>query len=192
MSIRHSLLALLDPGPRFGLQLKQQFEARTGAVWPLNVGQVYTTLQRLERDGLVEAEVPGGAAQRLYRISEPGRAELRAWLASPPASDPPGREELVIKVVLALSVDGVEVRDVIQAHRRPLVEALQGLTRLKSTAGTDELGWLLVVDSLIFKTEAQLRWLDVCEARLAAGGPRPAPSAGTDSAPADRAQELAR
>ena len=50
MSIRHALLALLSEGPKYGLQLRQEFEAGTGEVWPLNVGQVYTTLQRLERD----------------------------------------------------------------------------------------------------------------------------------------------
>src|SRR6202012_3215532 len=55
MSVRHALLALLSEGPKYGLQLRQEFVARTGEVWPLNVGQVYTTLQRLERDGLVES-----------------------------------------------------------------------------------------------------------------------------------------
>ncbi len=56
VSVRHALLALLSEGPKYGLQLREEFEARTGEVWPLNVGQVYTTLQRLERDGLVESD----------------------------------------------------------------------------------------------------------------------------------------
>ena len=59
MSIRHGLLALLAQEPMYGAQLRSEFESRTGGTWPLNVGQVYTTLSRLERDGLVEAA--GGA-----------------------------------------------------------------------------------------------------------------------------------
>ena len=50
MSVRHALLALLSEGPKYGLQLREEFEARTGEVWPLNVGQVYQTLQRLAPD----------------------------------------------------------------------------------------------------------------------------------------------
>ncbi len=56
MSVRHALLALLSEGPKYGRRLRQEFEVRTGEMWPLNVGQVYTTLQRLERDGLVESD----------------------------------------------------------------------------------------------------------------------------------------
>src|SRR6476620_1199679 len=83
MSIRHGLLALLERGPRYGYQLRTEFESRTGSTWPLNVGQVYTTVPRLERDGLV---VPAGedeAGCALYAITEDGRDELRQWFASP-------------------------------------------------------------------------------------------------------------
>src|SRR3954462_13754655 len=110
MSVRHALLALLSEGPKYGLQLRQEFEERTGEVWPLNVGQVYTTVQRLERDGLVEsddAEEPG--PQKTFRISEEGRAEPPAWLSPPPADEIPPRDELVIKVLIALRLPGVEV-----------------------------------------------------------------------------------
>ena len=69
MSVRHALLALLSDGPKYGLQLRQEFEDRTGEVWPLNVGQVYTTLQRLERDGLVESDGEGEGPQKAYRIT---------------------------------------------------------------------------------------------------------------------------
>src|ERR1700761_5255868 len=67
MSVRHALLALLSEGPKYGLQLRHEFETRTGEVWPLNVGQVYTTLQRLERDGLVEAEGDGDGPQKRFQ-----------------------------------------------------------------------------------------------------------------------------
>ena len=84
MSVRHALLALLSDGPKYGLQLRQEFEDRTGEVWPLNVGQVYTTLQRLERDGLVESDGDGDEGpQRGFRITTEGAAELATWRVSP-------------------------------------------------------------------------------------------------------------
>ena len=85
MSVRHALLALLSEGPKYGLQLRQEFESRTGEVWPLNVGQVYTTLQRLERDGLVESDDPeGDGPQKGFRITPAGGRELAEWLRTPP------------------------------------------------------------------------------------------------------------
>ena len=91
MSVRHALLALLSEGPKYGMQLRQEFEARTGEVWPLNVGQVYTTLQRLERDGLVESDNDAEAsAQKAFRLTGTGAAELNNWLRTPPdLSSPP-------------------------------------------------------------------------------------------------------
>ena len=85
MSVRHALLALLSEGPKYGLQLRQEFEARTGEVWPLNVGQVYTTLQRLERDGLVESDdADGDGPQKRFRITAAGRRGAHDWLRTPP------------------------------------------------------------------------------------------------------------
>ena len=90
MSVPHALLALLSDGPKFGLRLQNEFESRTGNVWPLNVGQVYTTLQRLERDGLVETD--DGESERSrkrYRITSTGERELNEWLRTPPDLVPP-------------------------------------------------------------------------------------------------------
>src|SRR5580692_7022574 len=103
MSVRPALLALLSERPKYGLQLRQEFEARTGDVWPLNVGQVYTTLQRLERDGLIESDddVDEGP-QKSYRITSDGEAELTVWLRTPPDLSQPPRDELVIKVLVAM------------------------------------------------------------------------------------------
>ena len=84
MSVRHALLALLSEGPKYGLQLRQEFEARTGEVWPLNVGQVYTTLQRLERDGLVESDDSAEEGpQKGFHITQEGADELRPVAADP-------------------------------------------------------------------------------------------------------------
>src|ERR1700747_3735225 len=102
MSVRHALLALLSDGPKYGMQLRDEYEATTGDIWPLNAGQVYTTLQRLDRDGLVGSE---GAAEddrqnrsRIPPGGEPGRAE---WLGPPPGPATPPRDELVTKVLVA-------------------------------------------------------------------------------------------
>src|SRR5881392_1945283 len=148
MSVRHALLALLSEGPKYGLQLRQEFEARTGEVWPLNVGQVYTTLQRLERDGLVESEGEDEVGpQKSYRITGAGAAELREWLRTPPDLSSPPRDELVIKVLVAVRVPGVDVQEVIQAHRRHLVELMQEWTRIKRDTGMSDLSVALVVDA---------------------------------------------
>src|SRR5262249_22790634 len=104
------MLALLSEGPKYGLQLREEFEARTGDVWPLNVGQVDTTLQRLERHGLVESDSdsPDGP-QKAYRITGDGEQELDTWLRTPPDLSSPPRDELVMKVLMALRVPNARV-----------------------------------------------------------------------------------
>ena len=165
MSIRHGLLALLSRGPRYGYQLRVEFEASTGATWPLNIGQVYTTLARMERDGLVE---PGGADEQgraVYTVTEAGRAELGRWFSTPVDQTDRPRDELVIKLAMAVAAGDVDVPAVILAQRTATMRALQELTRAKR-ANTEGLGQRLVLDSLIFQAEAEQRWLDHCEAVL--------------------------
>ncbi|MEP7056082.1 MAG: helix-turn-helix transcriptional regulator [Actinomycetota bacterium] len=165
MSVRHALLALLSEGPKYGLQLRQEFEERTGDVWPLNVGQVYTTLQRLERDELVVSEGAEGP-QKAYRITPEGGRELDTWLRTPPDLGTPPRDELVIKVLVALRLPGVDIDDLLQVHRRYLVEMMQHFTHLKSDASPDDIGLALVVDAELFRLEAVVRWLDATGSRL--------------------------
>lgn len=195
MSIRHGLLALLERGPRYGYQLRTEFESRTGSTWPLNVGQVYTTLARLERDGLV---VPAGedeAGHSLYAITEGGHEELRRWFASPVDRANPPRNELAIKLAMAVGSPEVDIRAVIQAQRVHTIKAMQDYTRLKAQAleattkgesapDRQDVGWQLVLDQLIFQAEAEARWLDHCETRLvrlAAAAPAPDPDPAPDS-----------
>ena len=167
MVIRHALLALLSEGPKHGFQLAQEFEARTGEVWPLNTGQVYTTLQRLERDELVESDdTADSGAQNRYRITESGRAELDAWLHSPPDTGSPPRDELVIKVLVALRVPDVDVSELTQTYRRHVIEAMHQYTRLKEDAHEDDTSLLLVADAEIYRLDAVVRWLDAAEARI--------------------------
>jgi len=186
MSVRHALLALLSEGPKYGLQLRHEFEERTGEVWPLNVGQVYTTLQRLERDGFIESESDEDASpQKSFRITTEGAVELNTWLRTPPDLSSPPRDELVIKVLVAIRVPGVDIRDVIQTHRRHVVELMQEWTRVKRDAGAGELSLALVVDAELFRLDSVIRWLDAADARLrrapkaqasTAQPPRPKPS----------------
>ena len=171
MSVRHALLALLSEGPKYGLQLREEFEANTGQVWPLNVGQVYTTLQRLERDGLVTATgggEPGGepGPQKAYRITEAGSDELAQWLRVPPDLSVPPRDDLVMKVLIAVRVPGTDVSEIVQAHRRYLVQLMQEWTRLKEDDNGRDVAFSLVVDSELFRIDSVVRWLDAAEARL--------------------------
>ena len=174
MSVRHALLALLSEGPKYGLQLREEFETRTGEVWPLNVGQVYTTLQRLERDGLVESDdtAPDGP-QNIFRITADGGRELAAWLRTPPDVASPPRDELVMKVLVALHVPGVNVHDVIQVHRRYLVQLMQQWTRIKETEAATDLHLALVVDAELFRLDAVARWLDAADGRIRRAALRP-------------------
>ena len=167
MSVRHSLLALLSEGPTHGYGLKTEFEAATGEVWPLNVGQVYTTLGRLERDGLVTAETDA-EGQKVYEITGAGRDELRRWFETPVPREVIPRQELAIKLVFALRSGRADVTAVVQRQRAATVRALQDITRLKAEAESrGDLAWLLMLDALVFQGEAEARWLDMCEARLA-------------------------
>src|SRR5580698_3272602 len=167
MSVRHAMLALLSEGPKYGLQLREEFEARTGEVWPLNVGQVYATLQRLERDGLVESDGTGDEGpQKGFRITAEGEQELARWLRTPPDLSSPPRDELVMKVLVAVRLPGTDVHDVIQAHRRYLVQLMQQWTRIKEGGPAGDLNLALAVDAELFRLDSVVRWLDAVEARL--------------------------
>ena len=177
MSVRQSVLALLAQGPRYGALLKNEFEQRTGGTWPLNVGQVYTTLARLERDGLVVAAGHADDEGRIaYRLTEAGRAAAGDWWTTPVERTEAARDELVIKLALALSSPGIDPYAVIHTQRTSTMRHLRELTRLKLTLTAPPGGLpntpatdpeLLVLEHRLFVVEAQLRWLDHVEATLA-------------------------
>ena len=194
MSVKQALLALLEQGPMYGYQLRVEFENRTGSTWPLNVGQVYTTLNRLERDGFVEGEGVDDEGHVVYRITDAGRGEVALWFTTPVARTQPPRDELAIKLALAVTVPGVDVGTVIQRQRTATMTALQDYTRLKrggrAARPTEpgDMAWSLVLDSLVFSAEAEIRWLDHCEARLrrAALERQPAPTSDPTTTEAHR------
>ena len=205
MSVRSGLLALLAEGEKYGAQLRSEFEGRTGGTWPLNVGQVYTTLDRLVRDGLVEQAADADADGRIaYRLTPAGHAELTSWWSTPVDRTSTPRDELTIKLALAVTAPGVDVHHVVQTQRTATLRHLRDLTRLKrgalgssqgaagaatpagpsreSTADDTGLAWLLVLENLVFAAEAEVRWLDHVETMLARR-PRPAtPAAPTAEA----------
>lgn len=191
MSIRQAVLALLDQGPMYGYQLRTEFEERTGGTWPLNIGQVYQTLNRLERDGMVVileragvghggAGAPSGEGDRgqvSYEITDEGRTEVAAWFATPVPRTTPPRDELAIKLAIAVTLPGVDIGRLVQQQRTATMQALQAHTRAKRAGAQDNSGTQgkesyadlansLVLDSLVFDAEAELRWLDHCESRL--------------------------
>ncbi|KAA1422880.1 PadR family transcriptional regulator [Mumia zhuanghuii] len=168
MSIRQGLLALLSEQPMYGAQLRSEFERRTGGTWPLNVGQVYTTLGRLQRDGLVEAAGDADDEGRItYGLTEAGRGEVATWFTTTVDRESDPRDELTIKLALGVTLPGVDIVAIIQAQRAATVAHLQDLTRLKrdALAGGD-LPWELVLERSIFTAEAQVRWLDHVESRV--------------------------
>jgi DNA-binding PadR family transcriptional regulator len=179
VSIRQSLLAILDQGPCYGYQLRAEFDRRTGSTWPLNVGQIYSTLDRLDRDGLVTRDDSTEEGQTYFEITDAGRAEVAAWLSSPVVRSTSTRDELAIKLAIAVTLPGVDITNIIQVQRAATLRTLQELTRTKNATdnpeSAEELAWLLVVDSLIFQAEAEVNWLDHSESRLARASVRPFP-----------------
>jgi DNA-binding PadR family transcriptional regulator len=176
--VRNGLLALLLRGPMHGYRLRAEFEASTGTTWPLNIGQVYTTLARLERDGLVapvgEADAEGRVA---YHLTEAGREEVGRWFATPVERQSRPRDELAIKLAMAITTADVDVHAVVQAQRTATLRSLQELTRLKLSADeVADAAWLLVLEAMIFQAEAEVRWLDHCEARISVLPRPPAPA----------------
>lgn len=168
MSIRFGLLALLERGPTYGYQLRTDFDSVTGDAWPLNIGQVYSTLSRLERDGLVAPAGEDEQGRSRYAITESGRAELFEWFAGAVTAQDRPRDELSIKLALAVTVPGVDFAGLIQHQRAATIGRLQDLTRLKSVEqSTNALAWSLVLEHLRFVADAEVRWLDHCEALLA-------------------------
>ncbi|WP_420363218.1 PadR family transcriptional regulator [Curtobacterium aetherium] len=179
MSVRMGVLALLVAEPGYGYQLRGEFEHRTGGSWPLNIGQVYTTLDRLERDGLVARGDADDDGHVVYTATDAGREAVDRWFSEPVPSKR-GRDELAIKFAIAVTVPGVDVRHLVQVQRAAAIRALQDLTRLKRTTDpSTELAWSLVLESMVFQAESEVRWLDHVESSVARY--QPAPRATTDA-----------
>jgi DNA-binding PadR family transcriptional regulator len=171
MSIKYALLSLLDHQPHHGYQLKTAVEGWLGQRWPLNIGQVYTTLTRLERDGLVALGEVDAQGRQTYQITPAGRAALADWFATPVPRDGLVRDELLVKLVAAVAAGDGTAFEVIRGQRTATLQLLQQHTRHKAQAERQgDLPRLVVADLLIAQAEAEVAWLELCEARLRTAG----------------------
>ena len=176
MSIRHSLLSIVAQGPCYGYQLRSEFDRRTGSTWPLNVGQIYNTLDRLVRDGLVlktgspSEDDSEDSQQTYYTITDAGKIEVEYWLTTPVDNYSVSRDELAIKLAIAVTLPGVDAHAVIEHQRqatRGAVDALSLTTEVREDArDASQFAEQLVTDSLFAHAEAELHWLDHVEAAL--------------------------
>lgn len=185
MALKEGLLCLLAVDDSHGYELKSQLEATTGDTWQINIGQIYTTLQRLERDGLVVHSDADGRV--VYSLTEVGRLAASEWMAKPVDLAAAGRDEISLKILMAIRSGIDDPRRVIERQRGSTMRLLQDYTALKADE-EDDFGWLLHLDRLIFSAEAELRWLDKVESRLE-GMPQTRPS-GPDPRKAEAREEV--
>ena len=164
MSVAPALLGLLQSGPRHGYDLKRAYDERFGQSRPLAYGQVYATLARLLRNGLVEVESePGdGPDRKRYAITDAGVSDVEQWLAQPEKPEPYLQSTLYTKVVLAL-LTGRDAAAVLDTQRAEHLRLMRELTRRKADG---DLADQLVCDHALFHLEADLRWLELTAARL--------------------------
>lgn len=167
MGVREGLMCLLADQPKHGYALKQEFTAIAGDGWPLNIGQVYSTLQRLEASGWVSEHETDGAGRISYRLTDDGHTALQQWLDTPIDRNVAARDELSLKVLIGVQTGLAKADVVIGAQRAATMTSLQDFTALKAAADPGDIAWLLHLDRLIFSADAELRWLDHAAERLA-------------------------
>jgi DNA-binding PadR family transcriptional regulator len=171
MSVRHSILALLAQHPRHGYDLRAAFEALVGGElnWDVKPAQIYTTLGRLEENGLVRQEgvsQSGGPEKRIYSLTPAGQLELDAWFESG-VEDAPQRDEFFVKLMLSLTTKGLDAQRVIQTQRLKLFQDLHDITARRNQADPKrDLTQIFLFEKTIMHLEANLRWLEMIEARL--------------------------
>ncbi len=169
-AVQHAVLALLAQQSRHGYELHDLFEAALGGHWDLNTGQIYSSLDRLARAGLVVEEgieKGDGPDKHLWAITELGTAQLLQWYRSAVPRDYRLRDEFYLKLVLAVVTQTARPQPILQVQRRELFQELHDLTALRSRLNPrQELARILLLESAIMHTEAELRWLDIVEARL--------------------------
>jgi DNA-binding PadR family transcriptional regulator len=171
MTVRHALLGLLAQRARHGYELRAAFEALVGGEqnWDVKPAQIYTTLDRLEEAQLVgpqAVEQSGGPEKRIYGITEAGQVELNKWLTTPTHPEHQ-RDEFFLKLMLALAIKGAQPRKVIQTQRGALYQALHAITVQRNHADPKTaLAQILYLGKIVMHLEADLRWLDMIEARL--------------------------
>lgn len=171
MSVRNAILGLLAQQPRHGYELWSAFEAMMGGgdIWEVKPAQIYTTLSRLEEAGLVHqdsVEQDGGPEKRIYSLTPSGHDELGEWFDTGVAAEH-HRDEFFVKLMVSLYSNEVDPYQVIRAQRKRLYQDLHALTtRRNATDARRQLAQIFLLDKSIMHLEADLRWLDLLEARL--------------------------
>jgi DNA-binding PadR family transcriptional regulator len=186
MSVKFALLGILSERERHGYDLKSAFDERVGEFWSLNYGQIYTTLDRLEREGLVERRAepqPKRPDRKVYRVTVKGRRELAQWLGRPVARPRALRDELFVKLVFRPLSDLEPVLDLVARQKDVYLAHMKRLTRRKYELAKHprhetRLVTDLLIDAALFHAEADVRWLAHAEEKLRAaarraGGARP-------------------
>ncbi len=164
VSLKFGILGLLAERPLHGYDVKNRFESMLGGSWEVNIGQVYTTLQRLERDGLIEADGERGDRRKLaYRLTDGGRQTLQEWLSRPESEPQQLREEIYMKLLLSTRLADGNLDQLLAAQRRVYLQRLKDLAELERRArqqGRDDL--VLLFKGAVLHTEADLKWTDAC------------------------------
>ena len=164
MSLKFGILGLLAEQPLHAYAARTRFQDLLGGSWEVNIGQVYTTLQRLERDGMVTPAEPRGDRGKVpYRLTEVGRKALETWLAEPESEPQQLREEIYLKLLLAGRVANGDLPALLARQRRVYLQRLKDLALLEETArseGRDDLA--LLYQGALLHTEADLKWVDAC------------------------------
>jgi len=172
ISVKHALLGFLSRSPRHGYELKTEFDLLTGGLWELNIGQVYSTLERMLKDGLVALDEGDSSPddRKVYRVTPAGVRELEDWIARPPLKARPVRDELLIRMGLLMMHAPPRALELIDSQRRVYHLQMAELTRqklgLRAPSGVEGLGRELALDAALAHCEADLRWLETCEAKV--------------------------
>ncbi|HKV89082.1 MAG TPA: PadR family transcriptional regulator [Candidatus Dormibacteraeota bacterium] len=174
MSLKYGVLGLLAEEPLHGYEVKNRFEAMLGGTWEVNIGQVYTTLQRLERDGLVRpVGRRGDRGKQLYELAEPGRRALDDWLGEPESGPQQLHEEIYVKLLLATRVANGSVGPLLARQKRAYLQRLRDLNQLEERARKDGRHDLArLVRGALLHTEADLKWVDELTAQSHGGNGR--------------------
>jgi len=174
MSLKFGILGLLAEQPLHGYDVKNRFESLLGGSWDVNIGQVYTTLQRLERDGLIEADGERGDRRKLaYRLTPAGRQSLDDWLTQPESEPQQLREEIYVKLLLSARLADGKLDQLLAAQRRVYLQRLKDLAELEQRArqaGRDDL--VLLFKGALLHTEADLKWTDACAEEIRSSRPK--------------------
>jgi DNA-binding PadR family transcriptional regulator len=164
--LKFALLGLLTHDPKHGYDLKNELEQALGGHWEINFGQIYTTLARMERDGLLEVvdEDRDGRGKKTYRLTDQGRKELTAWLEEPVEKPRQLRDEFFIKMVIGRLAGQPNPKPMIDRQRQAYLKQLRDLTALARQTEDPNIG--LMVEGAMLHLQADLRWLDLCDDRL--------------------------